>query len=302
MKKKAVTIILFIVAIAGLSLLLYPSVSNYWNRKHSTQAITNYRNEIDAIGVSRYKEIWNDAVAYNESLPQYGGSAKLTDERRTLYNSLLNVTGSGIMGYVEIKKMDVSLPIYHGTDDSVLRVGIGHLEWTSLPVGGLNSHCVISGHRGIPSAKLFKDLDDLREGDTFMLHVLGETLTYEVDLIRTVEPKNISGLAITPGKDYCTLVTCTPYGINTHRLLVRGHRIENDRAEVSILSEAIVIEPVVVAPALAFPLLFILLMMVIFKKPEKKPTADEILQSRKRRRELGEAAEPDDTGWDINDL
>ena len=166
----------------------------------------------------------------------------------------------------------MSLPIYHGTSEGVLQVAVGHLDWTSLPVGGESSHCVLSGHRGLPSAKLFTDLDKLQQGEVFTLNVLNETLTYVVDQIRIVLPTETENLVIENGKDYCTLVTCTPYGINTHRLLVRGHRIETAAAAARVVSEAVIIEPLVVAPVLALPLLLVLLMMVIFKKPKSKKT------------------------------
>ncbi len=173
------------------------------------------------------------------------------------YNSLLNVGGNGIMGYIEIPEQKIILPIYHGTSEAVLQIAVGHLDWSSLPVGGTGTHCVMSGHRGLPSAKLFTHLDELVEGDTFVVRVLDEVFTYEVDQILIVEPEDVSALTIEPGNDLCTLVTCTPYGINSHRLLVRGHRIENEVASalVRVTSDAVQIEPVLVAPVLAMPIL-----------------------------------------------
>ena len=175
------------------------------------------------------------------------------------------------MGYIEIPTIKLSLPIYHGTEDSVLQIAVGHLDWTSLPAGGESTHCVLSGHRGLPSAKLFTNLDQLVEGDTFVIRVLDEVLTYEVDRILIVEPDDVSALQIEPGKDLCTLVTCTPYGINSHRLLVRGHRVENQSEAIRVTSDAIQIEPLLVAPAVALPILLILLIVLLASGGKKKP-------------------------------
>lgn len=267
---KTSTKILIIACFVGLSLLLYPSFSNFWNEFHSTSAINVYVDTISAISGVRYRELWENAKTYNEDLLHQENEYKLNDTMRERYYQTLDVTGTGIMGYVEISKIGVSLPVYHGTSDAVLQTAVGHLEWTSLPVGGESTHCVVSGHRGLPSAKLFTDLDSLREGDTFTLTILNEVLTYEVDQIRTVLPSQTEDLRIVDGKDYCTLVTCTPYGINTHRLLVRGHRIETQRAGANVISEAVVVDPLIVAPVVAFPLLMTLFMMIMLKKPEKK--------------------------------
>ena len=229
MKKKKdnyITLLLFLILLAGLSLLLYPSVSDYWNSLHQTRAIATYAEEVANLNQDQYDEIWAAAESYNASLTDRVNAYQLSDAQKEEYQQLLNVSGLGVMGYIEIPEIDVSLPIYHGTEDPVLQVAVGHLEWTSLPVGGESTHCVLSGHRGLPSAKLFTNLDKLREGDTFLLRVLDEILTYEVDQILIVEPQDTAALEIVEGQDYCTLVTCTPYGINTHRLLVRGHRID----------------------------------------------------------------------------
>lgn len=208
-----------------------------------------------------YDKIWNDAVEYNKELQTRSNHWFLTEEQQEEYESMLNVSGNGIMGYVEIPSIKVSLPIYHGVDEGILQVAIGHIEGSSLPVGGKGSHCVISGHRGLPSAKLFTDLDQLAEGDIFMLRVLDETLTYEVDQILIVEPDDMSALEFDGEKDYCTLVTCTPYGINSHRLLVRGHRIANpeDSDEIRVTADAQQIDPILVTPVLAGILLGLLL-------------------------------------------
>ena len=276
MKKKKdnyITLLLFLILLAGLSLLLYPSVSDYWNSLHQTRAIATYAEEVANLNQDQYDEIWAAAESYNASLTDRGNAYLLSDAQKEEYQQLLNVSGLGVMGYIEIPEIDVSLPIYHGTEDSVLQVAVGHLEWTSLPVGGESTHCVLSGHRGLPSAKLFTNLDKLREGDTFLLRVLDETLTYEVDQILIVEPQDTAALEIVEGQDYCTLVTCTPYGINTHRLLVRGHRIDNieEAKTVRVTADAIQIEPLLVAPVVAIPILLLLLILLLLpKQPRKK--------------------------------
>ena len=229
MRKHLSTIVLLFILLIGLSLLLYPTVSDYWNALHQTKAITTYAENVAALDNASYDAIWDAARAYNRNLLNRSNSFLLSQEQKAEYESLLDISGQGIMGYIEIPEIDVSLPIYHGTEDTVLQVAVGHLEWTSLPVGGESTHCVLSGHRGLPSAKLFTNLDKLREGNIFLLRVLDEILTYEVDQILIVEPQDTAALEIVEGQDYCTLVTCTPYGINTHRLLVRGHRAGHRR-------------------------------------------------------------------------
>jgi sortase A len=273
MKNKMSTIILVIVFVAGLSLLLYPTVSDYWNSMHASQAVSNYSEEVKNLNAEEYDEMLKAAEEYNASLLNRNTGYALTDWQKELYEDTLNLNGTGIMGYIEISSINVSLPIYHGTEDSVLQVAVGHVEWSSLPVGGENSHCVLSGHRGLPSAKLFTNLDKLVEGDTFVIRVLDEVYTYEVDQILIVEPEDVSALTIEEGKDLCTLVTCTPYGINSHRLLVRGHRVENadETAAVRVTSDAIQIEPVIVAPLIAAPVLLILLIVVLCSGNKKKP-------------------------------
>lgn len=235
------TIILILIFLVGLSLLLYPTVSDYWNSFHQSRAIAKYTEQVAELNNDLYKQLWEDAVAYNERLLTKLNRYKMTGEEKAEYESLLNVSGNGIIGYIEIEKINCSLPVYHGTAESALQIAAGHIEGTSLPVGGASTHCVISGHRGLPRAKLFTNLDKLVEGDTFELHILNEILTYEVDQISVVEPDEVEKLEIEEGKDYCTLVTCTPYGINTHRLLVRGHRVANrEKAEEeTIVSETV---------------------------------------------------------------
>ncbi len=271
MKKRLPTIFLILVLIAGLSLLLYPTVSDWWNSFHQSRAIIDYEHIVDDMDEATYKKMLSDAKAYNEKLLDRGDRFELSESDIEEYDSLLDLTGTGIMGYIEIPEIQVSLPVYHGTSDAVLSAAIGHIPGSSLPVGGESTHCVLSGHRGLPSAKLFSNLDKLTQGDTFIIHTLKDDLTYEVDQIRIVEPKEIDDLMIERGKDYCTLVTCTPYGINTHRLLVRGHRIENmnDNSDVRITSDALQIEPMLVAPIIAAPILLILV-IIVFIKPSKK--------------------------------
>ena len=225
MKKKHIsTIIIALIFLAGLGFLLYPTVSNLWNRAHQSRAIATYTKQVEKLDDSQNKEMLKAARKYNKSLLKKSDHWKLSKKDKKKYESLLDVSGTGIMGYIEIPKIDCSLPIYHGTDEGALQIAIGHLEGSSLPVGGKSTHCVLSGHRGLPSARLFTDLDQMEEGDIFVLNVLGRKLAYEVDQIKVVLPDEMSDLEIVQGKDLCTLVTCTPYGINTHRLLVRGHR------------------------------------------------------------------------------
>ena len=261
-RKNFSTVLLLVTLMIGISLLLYPTISDYWNSFHQSRAIAGYAEAVAEMDTVDYEKIWNDAVKYNKELQTRSNHWFLTEEQQEEYESMLNVSDNGIMGYIEIPSIKVSLPIYHGVDESILQVAIGHIEGSSLPVGGKGSHCVISGHRGLPSAKLFTDLDQLAEGDIFMLRVLDETLTYEVDQILIVEPNDMSSLEFDEEKDYCTLVTCTPYGINSHRLLVRGHRVANleESEEIRVTADAQQIDPVLITPALAGILLVLLLL------------------------------------------
>ena len=279
MKKKNnnwTTVFLVLLLLAGVSLLLYPSLSDYWNSMHQTRAIASYAETVSQLDTAQYDEMWKVAQDYNRALSQRETAFALTDEQKAAYESLLDVSGLGVMGYIEIPEIDCSLPIYHGTEESVLQVAVGHLEWSSLPVGGEGTHCVLSGHRGLPSAKLFTNLDKLVVGDTFLLRVLDEVLTYEVDQILIVEPEQVDALGIVPGEDYCTLVTCTPYGINTHRLLVRGHRVENtpEAARMHVTADATQFDPLLVAPVLAIPVLLLLLMILLVPKRRRKSRED----------------------------
>ena len=272
MKKHGSTILLFFIFFIGLSLLLYPTFADWWNSFHSSRAVASYVEQVANMDDAQYDEIWSAAWDYNRSLIDRPNDFLLSDEQRENYNALLDVGGNGIMGYIEIPKLDIVCPIYHGTDEAVLQIAIGHLDWTSLPVGGEGSHCVVSGHRGLPSARLFTDLDQMEEGDTFLLRVLDEVLTYEVDQILIVEPHETDELLIVEGEDLCTLITCTPYGINSHRMLVRGHRIATEEVKAirRVTADAVQIEPVIVAPFVAAPMLLILLIALLIPRPKKR--------------------------------
>lgn len=266
------TIILILVFLVGLSLLLYPTVSDYWNSLHQSRAIAEYAEQVANLNDELYAKLLSDAQEYNEALPEKVDRYSMSDAERAEYSKLLDVSGSGVIGYIEIPLIGCSLPIYHGTSEAVLQIGVGHIEGSSLPVGGVGSHCVLSGHRGLPSARLFTDLDKLEIGDTFILRVLDETLTYEVDQILIVLPHEMEAIEIDPKEDYCTLVTCTPYGRNTHRLLVRGHRIDNqeEAKTVRVTADALQIEPVIVAPLVAVPMLLTLLVIMLINTHRKK--------------------------------
>ena len=277
MKKKKgnfTTVLLYLILLVGLSLLVYPSFSNYWNSSRQSQVISNYAEELSHIDEDRYNHLLEAAQDYNATLPERSNPYLLTDEQEEQYWELLDISGVGTMGYIEIPSIRVTLPIYHGTSDAVLQIAVGHLEWSSLPVGGESTHCLLSGHRGLPSSKLFTDLDEVTVGDVFILRVLDEVLTYEVDRIDIVEPHETQTLLIEEGQDLCTLITCTPYAINTHRLLVRGHRVENaaEAKVIRITSEAIQIEPLLVAPLVAMPVLLGLLVWLLI--PKKKNNRD----------------------------
>ena len=271
MKNHRSTILLILILLIGLSLMLYPSFADWWNSFHSSRAIASYEEQVANIDDAQYEELWDAARDYNQSLLHRPNDFILSDEQQEIYKSLLDIGGNGIMGYIEIPMIDVMLPIYHGTKESVLQIAVGHLDWTSLPVGGAGSHCVLSGHRGLPSARLFTDLDKLKVGDVFMLHVLNEILTYEIDQILIVEPQDTDPLLIEPGKDLCTMITCTPYGINSHRMLVRGHRIESQEEpkDIRITADAVRIEPLMVAPFVAVPILLVLLIILLLPKQKK---------------------------------
>ena len=256
--------------ILGIFLLAYPSVANYWNSFHQTRAIASYTETVTHMSHEEYKAILDDAKAYNERLAETGMRWVMTDAEREEYNSKLKIEGTDVMAFVSIPKFHIRCPIYHGTDEVVLQVAVGHLEGSSLPVGGKSTHCLISGHRGLPSARLFTDISKMKEGDTWTITVLNETLTYECDQIRTVLPDDLTDLQIIEGEDLCTLITCTPYGINSHRLLVRGHRIPNVNGTADITADGIQIEPIYIAPVLAVPSIILLLILLFISTRRAK--------------------------------
>ena len=273
------TIILTVILLAGVGIFLYPSVSDWWNSMHATRAISGYVTAVEDMSGQEKEDMLQAARIYNDSLSN-GVNFTLTEEQLEEYNSLLNIGDTGIMGYVQISAIGVNLPVYHSVDEGVLQIAVGHIPGSSLPVGGERVHSILSGHRGLPSAKLFSDLDQMQEGDVFTVTVLDETITYMVDQIRIVLPAEVSELGITQGKDYCTLVTCTPYGINTHRMLVRGRRIENIEGDVVIVAEAVRIPNYIVIPAVGIPMLFLVLAAMLLYYRIKGPgkSKDEILK------------------------
>ena len=280
LKKHLVNLILFGIILIGLGLLAYPTFADWWNSFHQARAIQTYAKAVANLDREEYDRIIAEAEEYNRELSLTGAVWNMTNEQIREYNKMLSVDESGIMGYIDIPKINVQLPIYHGINDEVLRVAIGHIEGTSLPVGGDGSHCVLSGHRGLPSARLFTDLDKVVEGDTWTLTVLDRTYTYECDQIRVVEPTDLSTLGMVEGKDYCTLVTCTPYGVNSHRLLVRGHRIANASGEANVIADAILIESIYIAPFIAVPMLIVLIieMLIVTGRRRRKKAAVEALK------------------------
>ena len=255
-KKRSLSNILMGIALAvGTMLLVYPKASDYWNSFTQSRSIMGYAEQVAQMSAAEYAKFISEAEEYNAKLAENGNEWHMTQGQKKVYESRLTFDSTGVMGYIDIPKIGTKLPIYHGTSDAVLQTSIGHLAESSLPVGGKGSHCVLSGHRGLPSAKLFSDLDELVQGDTFTLSVLNETYTYQVDQIRVVEPTDLRELTIRPGMDLCTLVTCTPYGVNSHRLLVRGHRVKNVNGDAKVVADALQIQPVHVAP---FIMIFII--------------------------------------------
>ena len=270
--------------IIGVGLLLYPTIANYWNSFHQTRAIMGYNESVASLSQKDYDRILKDAREYNRKLGETGIIWNMSDEQKAEYNKQLNVDGTGIMGYVTIPQIRIKAPIYHGTNESVLQTAIGHLEQTSLPIGGKSSHSQISGHRGLPSARLFTDIDKIREGDTWTMTILDKTVTYQCDKISIVEPDDLSKLSIKKGKDQCTLITCTPYGINTHRLLVRGHRIPNVDGNAALTADAVQVEPRYVIPFLATAILILVIILsVIASRRARKYDPDRILREQKAR-------------------
>ena len=263
LKKNFITILLILIALVGAGLIAYPTFSDWWNSFHQSRAVASYMEAVTDLDKGQYEAILKSAENYNKRLAKKGFLWKLSEEEEKEYYLELNINDTGIMGYVSIPKINVELPIYHGTDEAVLQIAIGHLSGTSLPVGGESTHCVVSGHRGLPSARLFTDIDKLTEGDRFTMTVLNRTVTYDVDQIRVVEPTDLSDLTLQKGKDYCTLVTCTPYGINSHRLLVRGHRVENEQGDAQVVADALIVRPVYIAPFIGGPLLVVLIILML---------------------------------------
>ena len=266
MRKHKTVIFLTIGFLVGICILLYPTLSDYWNSKTQSRAVTNYESVLENLDEDVYKSIFENAYAYNKAL--YETNYPLIDYKNVPgYYETLSVTDNDMIGYLKIDCIGVELPIYHGTSDAVLNKGVGHLEGSSLPVGGENTHCIMSAHRGLPSSKLFTDLDRVELGDTFQIVVLDQVLTYQVDFIKIIEPNDVSNMQIIEGGDYCTLFTCTPYGINTHRLVVRGIRIETikEKPIIYVSNEAFRIEPLLVTPAVAAPMLLVLLIHLLVK-------------------------------------
>ena len=272
MRKHKTVIFLTLGFLVGICILLYPAFSDYWNSKTQSRAITDYESVLEDLEPEDYTAIFEKAYAYNEEL--YETEFPLRDYKQVSgYYDTLRITDNDMIGYLKIDRIGVELPIYHGTSDKVLGKGVGHLEGSSLPVGGENTHSVMSAHRGLPSSKLFTDLDRVEKGDTFQIIILDQVLTYQVDFIKVIEPTDISDLQIIEGGDYCTLFTCTPYGINTHRLLVRGVRVETikEKPIIYVSNEAFRIEPLLVTPAVAAPMLLVLLihLFVKYREPPK---------------------------------
>ena len=274
--------ILVLALTIGICMLLYPTVSNYWNSFHQTQLIEKYSQEVSSIDAEEYERILDEARRYNAQIAEKGIDWRLTDEKRAVYERTLNPFGNGMMGYIKIPKIGVELPIFHGTKGMTMETAVGHMEQSSLPIGGAGSHCMLAGHRGLMSVMIFTHLDELQEGDTFTLRVLNETMTYEVDQIRAVLPNDVSNLIIVPGQDLCTLITCTPYGINTHRLLVRGHRIGTVIDPMSYYvngafpADAVQIQPMYVAPFIGVPFLIILLVLGEIRRRRLKKRQDDM--------------------------
>lgn len=285
LKKNLTNIFLAVIVLAGLCLLLYPSFSDWWNSMHQSRAIAAYVETVDAMSQEEIDEILNAAREYNERLWHRQNRWVLSEEEQAEYESLLDVSGNGIMGYINIPVIGVNLPIYHGTEESVLQVATGHLSATSLPVGGQGTHAAISGHRGLPSARLFTDLDQLKVGDIFTVSVLNEVYTYQIEQIVTVVPEDTSQMNLYQGEDLCTLQTCTPYGVNSHRLLLRGRRIEDVDGALMAASEAIRVPNYIVIPAVGIPILFLLLVvaLIYFRRRKPKITPEDLRDLLKRK-------------------
>lgn len=285
-KPSATTVLAVVVLVTGLGIIAYPTVSDWWNSYHQSRAIATYVAAVQETDPEVLNAMRQEAQAYNKRLLEDSNRFNMTEAEKAEYMKLLDLTGNGVMGYVQINAINVDYPIYHGMDESVLQIAIGHLEGTSLPVGGPDTHTAISGHRGLPRARLFTDLDRLVEGDTFSITVLDDTMYYEVDQIRIVLPSDLSNLEIEKGKDYATLITCTPYGVNTHRMLVRGHRIDDILDAEAVTAEAIQIPRYIAITAVGVPMLFVFLLgMLIYYRTRSdfdKELVTEALKERVR--------------------
>lgn len=281
LRKHREALLITLAAVVGFFLLLYPSVADWWNRFHQSRVVMSYAESVAGMSEAAYRKCLKEADAYNAKLAESGILWKMDKKQKAEYDAQLNIQKTGVMGYASIPKIGITLPIYHSVEESVLQVAIGHIPGTSLPVGGKGTHTVISGHRGLPTAKLFTDIDKLKEGDTWTITVLDRTITYECDQIRVVEPTDVSEINIDPDEDLCTLVTCTPYGINTQRLLVRGHRVANAQGDAQVTAEAIRIDPVYVIPVVCAPVLllfFFLSMLRISRYQRQKEQIKETMQ------------------------
>ena len=278
MKRRKSTIILLVSFFIGLSVLLYPAISSYWNAKTQSQAIVDYEAILAAYKPEDYSAVFEAADSYNQKLAALDVPFREHLQLQELYYKTLDISGTGMMGYLTVPKISQELPVYHGTGDEVLSVAVGHMQGSSLPVGGENTHSVVSAHRGLPTAVLFTYLDRMEIGDIFYFTILDRTITYEVDQIRIVEPSDTSLIGIEEGKDYCTLLTCTPYGINTQRLLVRGHQIDaSQKRNIYIANEAYRVDPLVVMPIVALPIIFVLLIYVMFAPVKKETLGEDML-------------------------
>ena len=282
MKKNNKTIIMILFFFVGLLLLLYPSISDFYNQKKQSKVIVDYESLLEKYSLNDYTELFEEAEKYNKQLANYK-FPYLSYKKIENYNKILNINNNGMMGYISIDKIKVELPIYHGTSEEVLSIAVGHLEGSSFPIGGTGTHSVLSAHRGLPSSKLFTDLDKLEIGDTFTVTILDRFITYKVDQIEIVTPNNLKKLEIDPDKDYITLMTCTPYGINTHRLLVRGVRIENIKEKKYITTEAFQISNLIVTPIVALPIILLILIIIIFKPVERNSLNDYLKELKYKR-------------------
>ena len=278
MQSRKATIILLITFFIGLSVLLYPTISNYWNSKTQSEAIVDYEAMLASYKPEDYTEIFKAAEEYNRKLAELDAPLREYRQLEKEYWDTLDISGTGMMGYITVPKINQELPVYHGTSEAVLSIAAGHFEGTSFPIGGENTHSIISAHRGLPTAVLFTHLDRMEVGDIFYFTILDRTITYEVDQIHIVEPNDVSLIQIVDGEEYCTLLTCTPYGINTQRLLVRGHQVdEMQNRNIYILNEAYRVDPLIVMPLVALPIIFVLLIYVMIVPVKKEVLGEDDL-------------------------